>query len=162
MSRNSSQPFPGPLAGQRPDSSGKQVQSDFKFEAGNGRHANPKSRGFKDLVVWQQAVQMAVAVYALTATFPESERFNLSSQLRRASVSVASNVAEGYGRASTGEFRQFLGHARGSNSEIETQLIIAKALGFGTPDTIAKAENLIASVSRLLRAYMNSVGRRDT
>lgn len=160
MSRNSSQPFPGPLAGQRPDAKGKQVQSDFKFKAGN-RNGQPKSRGFKDLLVWQQAVQMAVAIYALTATFPESERFNLSSQMRRASVSVASNVAEGYGRASTGEFRQFLGHARGSNSEIETQLIIAKALGFGTPDTITKAENLIASVSRLLRAYMNSLGRRD-
>jgi four helix bundle protein len=161
MTRNSSQQLAGPLAGQRPDNSGNHVQSDFKFDASNGSHANQKSRGFKDLVVWQQAVQMAVAIYHLTATFPESERFNLSSQMRRASISVASNISEGYGRETTGEFRQFLGHARGSNSELETQLIIAKAIGFGTPDAIAKAETLIASVSRLLRAYMNSLGRRN-
>lgn len=160
MTHDSNQPSSHPRGNRSTSGSNEHARSDSG--SGQSNHNDKlKSKGFKGLVVWQQAVQMAVAIYALTATFPESERFNLSSQQRRAAVSVASNIAEGYGRASTGEFRQFLGHARGSNAELETQLIIAKALGFGTPDTIAKAEALIASVSRLLRAYMNSLGRRD-
>src|SRR5579871_1476681 len=88
-------------------------------------------QSFKDLSVWQRAVQLTVEVYKLTNDFPNSERFGLTHQLRRASVSVASNIAEGYGRATKGEYVQFLGHARGSVSEVETQLVIAKALGFG-------------------------------
>jgi four helix bundle protein len=68
---------------------------------------------YPDLVVWQRAVQMSVAIYRLTAIFPKQEMFGLTSQLRRAGVSVASNIAEGYGRMSTGEYKQFLGMARG-------------------------------------------------
>lgn len=86
---------------------------------------------FKNLAVWQRAIELTVAVYKLTAMFPDSERFGLINQLRRASVSVASNIAEGYGRSTKGEYVLFLGHARGSNSEVETQIVIAKALGFG-------------------------------
>src|ERR1035441_3664615 len=86
---------------------------------------------FKDLVVWQRSIQLTVAVYKLTSSFPPSEQFGLSNQLRRAAVSVASNIAEGYGRSTTGEYLQFLGHARGSNFEVQTQLVIAEALGFG-------------------------------
>ena len=70
---------------------------------------------FKDLIVWQRAVQMTMEVYRLTARFRSSEQFGLTNQLRRASVSVASNIAEGYGRCTKGEYVQFLGHARGSN-----------------------------------------------
>jgi four helix bundle protein len=66
---------------------------------------------FKDLIVWQRAVEMSLAIYKLTSSFPDSERFGLTNQLRRASVSVASNIAEGYGRATKGEYLQFLGHA---------------------------------------------------
>ena len=80
---------------------------------------------FKDLVVWQRAIQLTVAVYKLTALFPDSEKFGLTNQLRRASVSVASNIAEGYGKSTKGEYILFLGHARGSNCEVETQLVIA-------------------------------------
>jgi four helix bundle protein len=87
---------------------------------------------YMDLVVWQRAVQMAIAVYKLTSAFPASERFGLTNQLRRASVSVASNIAEGYGRTTKGEYLQFLGHARGSTFEVATQLVIAKSLGFGS------------------------------
>src|SRR5580658_10860613 len=90
---------------------------------------------FKDLVVWQRAVELSLAVYKLTTCFPPSERFGLSNQLRRASVSVASNIAEGYGRATKGEYVQFLGHARGSNCELQTQLVISKALAFGTEES---------------------------
>jgi four helix bundle protein len=74
---------------------------------------------------------MVVNVYKLTQQFPREEQFGLTSQLRRAAVSVASNVAEGHGRATTGEYRQFLGMARGSNVEVQTQLVIARELSYG-------------------------------
>jgi four helix bundle protein len=101
---------------------------------------------FKYLVVWQRAVQLTVAVYKLTSTFPASERFGLTNQLRRASVSVASNIAEGYGRSTKGEYVLFLGHARGSNCEVQTQLVIATALGFGTKESCRAAESLSEEV----------------
>jgi four helix bundle protein len=85
--------------------------------------------------VWQRAIQLTVAIYKLTASFPESERFGLTNQLRRASVSVASNIAEGYGRSTSGEYIQFLGDARGSNCEVQTQLVISAALGFGSEES---------------------------
>ena len=86
---------------------------------------------FKELVVWQRAIQLSMEIYRLTATFPSSEQFGLISQMRRASVSIASNIAEGYGRSTKGEYLQFLGHARGSTCELQTQLIISSGLGFG-------------------------------
>lgn len=85
---------------------------------------------FKQLVVWQRAVELSLAVYRLTAAFPPSEQFGLTSQLRRAAVSIASNIAEGYGRSTKGEYIQFLGHARGSLCELQTQIVIARSLQF--------------------------------
>jgi len=73
-------------------------------------------QSFRDLIVWQRSVQLTVAIYRLTQNFPREEMYGLSSQMRRSAVSVPSNIAEGQGRLSTGEFRQFLGIARGSNS----------------------------------------------
>jgi four helix bundle protein len=112
---------------------------------------------FKDLVVWQRSIELTVAVYKLTASFPDSERFGLTNQLRRASVSVASNIAEGYGRSTTGEYLQFLGHARGSNCEVQTQLVISKALGFGSEELLHQADSLSGEVSRMLVAIMNKL-----
>jgi four helix bundle protein len=112
---------------------------------------------FKDLVVWQRAVQLTVAVYKLTALFPASEQFGLTNQLRRASVSVASNIAEGYGRSTRGEYVLFLGHARGSNCEIETQLMISEALGFGSEESRKFATSLSGEVSRMLVAMMGKL-----
>ena len=109
---------------------------------------------FKDLVVWQRAVQMTLEIYKLTADFPADERFGLTNQLRRASVSVASNIAEGYGRSTTGEYVLFLGHARGSNFEVQTQLIIAQGLGFGSEPLRQSAEGLSSEVSRMIVAMM--------
>ena len=114
-------------------------------------------QSFKDLVVWQRAVQLSLAIYKLTSSFPASERFGLVNQLRRASVSVASNIAEGYGRSTTGEYLLFLGHARGSNSEIQTQLIISEALGFGAKPAHRRACELSEEVSRMLVAMMNKL-----
>jgi four helix bundle protein len=114
-------------------------------------------QSFKDLVAWQRAVEMTLAVYKLTSAFPDSERFGLSNQLRRASVSVASNIAEGYGRSTKGEYLLFLGHARGSNSEVETQIVIAKGLGFGSREGLRKSEELCSEVGRMLGAMMKSL-----
>lgn len=113
----------------------------------------------RDLIVWQRAIEMTVAVYELTAGFPREEIFGLSSQLRRAGVSVASNIAEGYGRASTGEYRQFLGTARGSNLELQTQLVLARRLGMGDPPKIDHVEALSFEVSKMLVAMMGKIGK---
>ena len=112
---------------------------------------------FKDLVVWQRAIQLSLAIYKLTSSFPDSERFGLTNQLRRASVSVASNIAEGYGKLSRGEYLLFLGHARGSNFELQTQLVIANGLGFCSAPTRREVEGLSEEVSRMLVAIMNKL-----
>ena len=83
---------------------------------------------YKDLKVWKKSVDLAVKVYEIMRDFPREEIYGLSAQLRRAGVSTASNIAEGWGRGSRGEFRQFLGTARGSNFEIQTQLVIVAIL----------------------------------
>jgi four helix bundle protein len=111
---------------------------------------------FRSLAVWQRSIELTLAVYALTSKFSDSERFGLTNQLRRASVSVASNIAEGYGRATKGGYVQFLGHARGSNSEVETQIVISKALGFGTKEMLQKTEDLCSEVGRMLGGLMKS------
>ena len=113
--------------------------------------------GFRDLVVWQRAVQMTTALYRLTGEFPREEVYGLTSQLRRAGVSVASNIAEGWGRQTSGEYKHFLGMARGSNAEVQTQLVIARELGFGTNANLTLAESLSLEVARMLVALMRSI-----
>lgn len=115
------------------------------------------NRPFQDLLAWQRAMQMVHAVYQLTTQFLPAERLGLSSQMRRAAVSVLSNITEGYGRTTTGEFKRFLGHARGSNAEVETQVLIAKRIGFGSEQAIGKAERLWVDSSRLVSAVMRSL-----
>jgi len=112
---------------------------------------------FKQLVVWQRAVDLTLAVYKLTAAFPDSERFGLTNQLRRASVSIASNIAEGYGRSTTGEYLQFLGRARGSKCEVETQLAISRALELGSAEECQLAESLAEEVGRMLVVIMRTL-----
>src|SRR5580658_10852963 len=115
---------------------------------------------FRNLAVWQRSIELTMAVYKLTSSFPDSERFGLTNQLRRASVSIASNIAEGYGRATKGEYVQFLGHARGSNCELQTQLVISKALAFGSEESRERAEKLSVEVSRMLIAMMNKLRKQ--
>ncbi len=112
---------------------------------------------FRDLVVWQRAIQMSLTIYQLTSSFPASERFGLTNQLRGASVSVPSDIAEGYGKSTRGEYLLFLGHARGSNFEIQTQLVISEGLGFGTEQGRKTALSLSAEVSRMLVAMMKKL-----
>ena len=112
---------------------------------------------FKDLVVWQRAIQLSIEIYHLTSSFPKSEQFGLTNQMRRASVSVASNIAEGNGRSTKGEYRQFLGIAKGSICELQTQLVISKALELGPAIAFEPAEKFSADVSRMLIALMASM-----
>jgi four helix bundle protein len=88
------------------------------------------TRYYMDLIGWQKAMDLVTEIYRLTKTLPKDEIFGLTSQLRRAAVSIPSNIAEGQGRISKGEFRVFLGNARGSLSELETQIMIAKNLEY--------------------------------
>src|SRR5208337_2254433 len=112
---------------------------------------------FKELIVWQKAVKLSLNIYKLTAAFPSSEQFGLTNQLRRASVSVASNIAEGYGKSTRGEYLLYLGHARGSNGEIQTQLVISNALGFGSKESMDRTESLSNQVGRMLVVMMKKL-----
>jgi four helix bundle protein len=98
-----------------------------------------------------------LAVYKLTTCFPPSERFGLSNQLRRASVSVTSNIAEGSGRAAKGEYVQFLGSARGSNCEVLTQIVIARGLHFGSEEALQITEDMANQVGRMLVVMMRKL-----
>jgi four helix bundle protein len=100
---------------------------------------------------------MSVAIYKLTAEFPKEEVYGLTAQLRRAGVSVASNIAEGYGRGSTGEYKQFLGMARGSNLEVQTQLEISRELGMGDVDVLSHTEALSNEIAKMLVSMMNKL-----
>jgi len=97
---------------------------------------------------------LCVAIYQLTRCFPREEMFGLSQQLRRAGVSVPSNIAEGYGRLSREQYRYFLGIAQGSNFEIQTQLAIARELGFGVSASLDRAEDLASEVGRILTSLL--------
>lgn len=110
------------------------------------------AESFRELVVWQRAVQLSIAVYRLTSGFPKNEQFGLTDQMRRAAVSVASNIAEGTGRSTRGEFVQFIGHARGSICELQTQLVISAAIGYGAEELRNQVEALSTETSRMLNA----------
>ena len=112
------------------------------------------AQSFRDLVVWQRSIQLAAVIYRLSSVFPKEEMYGLASQIRRSAVSVPSNIAEGQGRLSTGEFRQFLGIARGSNFELQTQLEIARTLSFGEPRLIDEAEGLSHEVGKMIHAIL--------
>ena len=114
-------------------------------------------KSFRDLQVWQRAIQLCVAIYRLTKDFPRDELYGLSSQIRRAAVSVPSNIAEGHGRLNAGEYRQFLGIARGSNFELQTQLEIARALMLGDSKLLDEAEGLSFEVGKMISGILNAI-----
>jgi four helix bundle protein len=115
------------------------------------------AHSFRDLILWQRAMQLTIVVYRLTQGFPREELYGLTSQIRRAAVSVPSNIAEGHGRLNSGEYQQFLGIARGSNSEIQTQLEIARALKLGDFKLIDEAERLSHEVGKMLYSTLESL-----
>ena len=101
---------------------------------------------YRDLRVWQESISFIESAYAATDRFPRSEIFGLTSQLNRSAVSVASNIAEAYGRMTKGERRQFLSQARGSLFEAQTQLVIAQRLGFGDVALLEAADQKAAAI----------------
>ncbi len=115
------------------------------------------AQDYRELKVWQKAVELAVLIYKLTQSFPKSEMYGLTSQMRRASVSIASNVAEGRGRMNAGEFRQFLNIARGSACELLTQIHIAKSLEIGNNRALDEAETLSNEVSKMLLSFIQTL-----
>lgn len=94
------------------------------------KYENPEIKSYRDIVAWQKAYAIGLSIYSMTKTFPDSERFALTSQLRRSGVSVASNIAEGYGRGGQGDYVRFLKVARGSLYELQTQVSFACDLGY--------------------------------
>jgi len=115
------------------------------------------AQNIHDLIVWQRAIELAVCIYKLTRSFPKDELYGLTSQMRRASVSVASNIAEGRGRLNPAEFRQFLGLAQGSTFELKTQLFVARRLDMGEAKTLNEAESLAEEVSKMLGSFIEKL-----
>jgi four helix bundle protein len=112
----------------------------------------------KRLDVWQKGMELCRAVYAATASFPGEERFGLSSQMRRAAISIPSNLAEGYGRASRGDYQRFVRMARGSAYELETQVLLASQLGFLRQDQVDDLLDRVQRVLRMLTGLARSLG----
>ena len=113
---------------------------------------------YRDLIAWQRAMNLAESVYKATEPFPRNEEYGLKVQLRRAAVSVPSNIAEGQGRQSTGEFLQFLGNARGSLLEVETQVLLANRLGYLSSEQVEELLKLGSGTAKVLNGLMSSLG----
>src|SRR3954451_19923586 len=108
------------------------------------------TQSYKDLVVWQKAIAVVKSVYSLTQNFPAEEKFGLVSQMRRAAVSIPSNIAEGQARHTTGEFIQFISHAEGSAAELDTQLILCQELAFSSSQQTKPLFELLDEIRRML------------
>ena len=115
------------------------------------------SQSYRDLIAWQKAMLLAKSIYRLTAGFPNDKKFGLISQMRRAAVSVPSNLAEGQARRTTGEFVQFISHAEGSVAELDTQLTLAVELGSCSTLESAESGGLIQELRKILNALRRSV-----
>lgn len=105
---------------------------------------------YKQLIVWQKSIELVKSIYKLTSLFPKDELYGITSQIRRASISIPSNIAEGYGRRSHKEYLQFYSIAYGSSLELETQLIISKKLSFASDDDYKIAESLLNEIIKML------------
>jgi len=112
---------------------------------------------YRDLIAWRKATQLALEIYRSTQAFPKAELYGLTSQMRRAAISIPSNIAEGKGRYSRKEFMQFLYRARGSLLELETQLHIAHELHYLDPPTFQQIQNGAVELGRILNGLTRSV-----
>ncbi len=120
-----------------------------------------KRRDYRDLVLWQRAIEMAAEVHRTTFKLPRHEMFGMAAQIRRAALSVPSNIAEGSGRRTTREFIAFLHIARGSLSELKTQLVLTRAVGYLADADLSKSDLLSDEVGRLLNAVIRGLRRRQ-
>jgi four helix bundle protein len=112
---------------------------------------------YRKLNVWKEAIELVTEVYKTTNKFPSTEKFGLVSQINRCSVSIASNIAEGAGRNTDGEFRQFLGNAKGSSYELETQLIVSHNLGYITKEDLDKLITKVDYIQKMIHNLIRSL-----
>jgi four helix bundle protein len=117
---------------------------------------------YRDLRVWRDAMDLAESCYRLTARFPNDERYGLTSQIRRASVSIPANVAEGYGRNSKGAYIQFLRVAQGSLKELETHVLLAERLGLASSEVCSPLLTSCDSLGRMLWSLIRSIEQTTT
>jgi four helix bundle protein len=117
---------------------------------------------YRDLIAWKKAIALGEFVYQLTDSFPKREVFGLSAQIRRAVVSISANIAEGNGRLTRGEWQQFLGHARGSHLELETELTISWRVGLITQEQHGAALARCDEVGRLINGLLKASANRPT
>jgi four helix bundle protein len=115
------------------------------------------SRSYREIKVWQKAIELVVDIYSCTRSFPREELYGLAGQLRRAAVSIASNIAEGKGRRTDREFLQFLHHARGSVFEVETQLTIASRLGYMPEAEVLRLGHSASEIARMLNGLIKAI-----
>jgi four helix bundle protein len=120
------------------------------------------ARSYRQLFIWQKAKKLAVDVYRETTRFPKAETYGLTSQIRRAAVSISANIAEGQGRLRRGEFKQFLGHSRGSVLELETHLAIALDLGLIKSAAYEALDKQTYEVLGLLNRLLASLGSQSS
>ncbi len=118
------------------------------------------SRNYRDLVVWQNGIKIAKAVYKLTEKFPKQETYALADQIRRAAVSVPSNIAEGQARRASGDFRRFLHIALGSLAEVDTQLILAQEFGYLAEQDVETMDKQLQELRMKVYASINSLPAR--
>lgn len=116
-----------------------------------------KNTSYKDLVVWQKSIQLVLEIYNLTKTFPKEEIYGLTSQMRRCSVSISSNIAEGQRRGSKNDFKRFLLISFGSGAELETQIEIAKKLNYGQKANYQIIDLLLNEIMRMLNKLISSL-----
>ena len=120
-------------------------------------NAKKTIQSHRDLLVWQKSIDLVEAIYRITQKLPSHEQFGLISQLRRAAVSIPSNIAEGYGRQSSGNYRQFLSISRGSLLEVETQIDICLRLGYLTTMDTESVLNTITELSKMLTSLISKI-----
>jgi len=112
---------------------------------------------YKDLKIWQKGIELVEIIYTITASFPQNEQYGLTSQIKRSSVSVPSNIAEGWGRGYNSNFLQFIKIARGSLYELETQLLIAYKIQLITKEDFELIQNLIVIESKMINSFITSL-----
>lgn len=112
---------------------------------------------YKNLKIWAEAIEVCKTIYAVTQKFPDTEKFGLISQMRRAAVSIASNIAEGSSRSSKKNFLRFLEMAHGSSFEVETQVIIAKELGYAKDDSLDNLAQKMVGLQRMIFSFKNTL-----
>ena len=119
-----------------------------------------KTENYTDLLVWQKGMALVKETYTITRAFPADEKFGLVAQMRRAAVSIPSNIAEGQARHTTGEFVQFVSHAEGSVAELRTQFLIAIELGYCTKADARRAFELLSALRKMLNALRRTLNTR--